>query len=125
MKRLGFAGALAGIAIVFATTALAADKGSMKVFEPTVVNGTQLSPGDYSLQWEGTGSNVQLNILRGKKVVASTPATLVQLKAPAPQNMIATRNAESGKALSGVNFRGKSYALAIGNEASGTDVAKK
>jgi hypothetical protein len=126
MKRLGFAGVLAGIAIVFATTALAADKGSMKVFDPTVVNGTQLSPGDYGLQWEGTGSNVQLKILQGKKVIATTSATLVQLNAPASQNMVATRNTDNhAKTLSGVSFRGKSYALAIGDETSQSDVAKK
>jgi hypothetical protein len=126
MKRLGFAGVLAGLAIVFATTALAADKGSMKVFDPTVVNGTQLSPGDYKLQWEGTGSAVQLKILQGKKVVVTTSATLVQLNAPAPQNMVATRNTDNhAKALSGVSFRGKSYALAFGNERSESDVAKK
>jgi hypothetical protein len=126
MKRLGFAGVLAGIAILFASTALAADKGSMKVFDPTVVNGTQLAPGDYGLQWEGTGSNVQLKILQGKKVVATTSATLVQLNAPASQNMTSTRDTDNhAKALSGVSFRGKSYALAIGNQRSEGDVAKK
>jgi hypothetical protein len=126
MKRFGFAGVLAGMAFVFATTALAADKGSMTVFEPTVVNGTQLSPGDYALQWEGTGNNVQLSILRGKKVLATTTASLVQLKAPASQNMTSTRDGgNNAKALSGISFRGKSYALEIGNKSSATDVAKK
>jgi hypothetical protein len=126
MRTPRFAGVLTGIAIVFATTALAADKGSMKVFDPTVVNGTQLSPGDYGLQWEGTGNNVQLKILQGKKVVATTSATLIQLNAPAPQNMTSTRDADNhAKALSEVTFRGKSYALAIGNERSDSDVAKK
>lgn len=126
MRTLRFAGVLAGIAIVCTTTALAAEKGSMKVFDPTVVNGTQLSPGDYGLQWEGTGSNVQLKILQGKKVIATTSATLVQLNAPASQNMIATRNTDNhGRALSGVSFRGKNYALTIGDEPSQSDVAKK
>jgi hypothetical protein len=125
MRRLGFAGVLAGIAIVFATTAFAADKGSMTVFDPIMVNGIQLAPGDYALQWDGTGDNVQLNILRGKKVVATTAASIVQLKTPAPQNMTSTRNAGNGKTLSGINFRGKSYALTIGSDSTRTDVAKK
>lgn len=127
MKTLGFVGVLAGIAIVFASTALAADKGSMKLFDPTVVNGTQLSPGDYKLQWDGTGDNVQLKILLGKKVVATTSATLVQLSTPARQNMTSTRNAgKNNKALTEIRFDGKSYALAIAGEPSqGPAVASK
>jgi hypothetical protein len=126
MKRLGFAGVLAGIAMLFATTALAAEKGSMKLYDPTLVNGIQLSPGDYHLQWEGTGNNVQVQILQGKKVVATTAAALVQLKAPASQNMTSARSAgNNAKALTEVEFRGKSYALAIGSNAPESDEAKK
>ena len=126
MKKLGFAGVLAGIAMLFATTALAAEKGSMKLFDPTQVNGVQLSPGDYALQWEGTGNNVQVQILQGKRVVATTAAALVQLKAPASQNMTSARSAgNNAKALTEVEFRGKSYALAIGSNAPESDVAKK
>lgn len=126
MKRLGFAGVMTGIAMLFATTALAAEKGSMKLFDPTLVNGVQLSPGDYALQWDGTGNNLQVQILQGKKVVATTAAALVQLKAPASQNMTSTRSAgNNAKALSEVEFRGKSYALAIGSKASESDVATK
>jgi len=126
MKRLGFAGVMTGIAMLFATAALAAEKGSMKLFDPTLVNGVQLSPGDYALQWDGTGNNLQVRILQGKKVVATTAAALVQLKAPASQNMTSTRSAgNNAKALSEVEFRGKSYALAIGSDASESDMATK
>jgi hypothetical protein len=126
MKRLGFAGVLAGIAMLFATTALAAEKGSMKLFDPTLVNGVQLLPGDYTLQWEGTGNNVQVQILQGKKVVATTAAALVQLKAPASRNMTSTRSAlNNARALTEVEFRGKGVALAISNNAPEGDVAKQ
>ena len=126
MKRLGFAGVMTGVAMLFATTALAAEKSSMKLFDPTLVNGVQLSPGDYALQWDGTGNNVQVQILQGKKVVATTTAALVQLKAPASRNMTSARRAENNaKALTEVEFRGKSYALAMGSNAPESDVAKK
>lgn len=125
MKSFGFAGVLAGIAIVCATTALAADKGSMKVFDPTTVNGTQLSPGDYGLEWEGTGNNVQLKILRGKQVLTTTPATLEQLPKPAPSNMTSTKDGDHGRVLTGITFYGKKYALAIGSGSTQTAVAKK
>lgn len=126
MKSLNFAGVLAGMAIVCAITAFAADKGSMKVYDPLTVNGTQLSPGDYGLQWEGTGNNVQLKILRGKQVLTTTPATLEQLQKPARSNMVATRNdGDHGKVLTGIMFYGKKYALEIGSASSQADVAKK
>jgi hypothetical protein len=126
MKRHGFAGVLAGMALLFATTALAADKGSLKLFDPTLVNGVQLSPGDYTLQWEGTGDNIQLQVFQGKKLVATTTAALVQLKTPASQNLTATKDAGNhAKTLTQIEFRGKSYALAIGNKAPETDVAKQ
>ena len=126
MKRLGFAGVLAGMTLMFATTALAAEKGSLKLYDPTLVNGVQLSPGDYTLQWEGTGNNLQLQIFQGKKVVATTTAALVQLKAPASQNLTSTKNAgNNAKALTEIEFRGKSYALTIGNHAPESDVAKQ
>lgn len=124
-----FAAVLGGLAILVASSALAADKGSIKLFDPTTVNGAQLSPGEYQVQWEGTGSDVQLKILRGKKVVATTSATVVQLKAPAPRDMTSTRNdGDHGKALTEISFRGRNYSLAVGNESAQKtdgDVARK
>lgn len=121
-----FAGMFGAFLILFVSSAFAADKGSMKLFDPTTVNGVQLSPGNYELQWEGTGSDVQVKVIQGKKVLATTAAKLVQLSAPASQNMTSTRNGDHGKALSEISFRGKNYALAIGDAATGsTDVAAK
>lgn len=123
-----FAGVLASLVILIASSALAADKGTMKLFDPTTVNGTQLSPGEYQLQWEGTGSDVQLKILRNNKVVATTAATVVQLKGPAQQNVTSTRNEGDGKALTEVSFRGRNYSLAVNNQTAQKtegDVAKQ
>lgn len=121
-----FAGLLGGMAILIASNALAADKASIKLYDPTLVNGTQLAPGDYEVQWDGTGSDVQLKIIRGKKVVASTPASIMQLKTPAPQNMTSTRGGDHDRTLTGISLRGKNYAFAIGNaQKNETDVAKK
>ena len=37
-------------------------------FENTViVNGSQIPPGSYRVQWEGTGSSVKVSIIRGKE----------------------------------------------------------
>ncbi|PYX38222.1 MAG: hypothetical protein DMG75_04465, partial [Acidobacteria bacterium] len=58
-------GLLLGMALLLATSAFASNKGSMNVQENLTVSGKQLSAGDYQLQWEGSGPNVEVNILRG------------------------------------------------------------
>jgi hypothetical protein len=62
----------------------AASTNSSKVtFDETViVGGTQVPAGDYRVQWEGTGSSVEVSIIQGKKVIASAPATLVHERSP-------------------------------------------
>src|SRR5262249_11059575 len=71
-----------GLALLLATSAFAANKGSLQVQEPINVNGTKLAPGDYKVQWDGTGPSVELSIMQGKKVVAKVPAHVVDLDKP-------------------------------------------
>jgi hypothetical protein len=50
-------------------------------FEHTViVNGTQIPPGSYRVQWEGTGLSVKVSIIRGKETIATASATVIQEK---------------------------------------------
>ena len=56
-----------GLALLLATSAFAANKGSLSVQEPVTINGTQLKPGDYKVQWDGNGPSVELSITQGKK----------------------------------------------------------
>jgi len=101
-------------ALVLASTAFAATKGSLQISSPVVVNGTQLKPGEYKLQWEGTG-NVEVSIMQGKSVVAKVPARVVDLAQAAPNDAAVTRSNESGaKTLAGVRFGGKKTALELG-----------
>ena len=72
-----FKGLLLGLALLLATSVFAANKGSMQVTDPITVNGTQLSAGNYTVKWDGDGPNVELNIMRGKNVVATVPARMV------------------------------------------------
>ena len=101
-----------GLAVLLATSAFAANKGSLQVQEPISVNGQQLAPGDYKVQWDGSGPNVELSILHGKKVVAKAPAHMVDLPAPSPSDAAVTLKQDSGpNSLAGIRFQGKKYAL--------------
>ena len=104
-----------GLALLLASSAFAATKGEMTLLNPATVNGTNLKAGDYKLQWDGTGTDVQVTILQGKNVIAKVPAKVVDLSAPSPDNAAILNNGDNGKrTLSGARFQGKKYALQIG-----------
>ena len=67
------------VALFFATSAFAQgeNKGKLSLPESVTVEGKQLPPGNYKVQWEGTGPNVEVKILKGKETVATVPARLV------------------------------------------------
>jgi hypothetical protein len=108
-------GLIMGLALLVASSAFAASKGQMTLLSPATINGTNLKAGDYKLEWEGTGSDVQLTISQGKNVLAKVPAKVVDLSAPAPSNAAILNNGDNGKrTLAGARFQGKRYALQIG-----------
>ncbi|MFZ0288649.1 MAG: hypothetical protein WBW98_07075 [Candidatus Sulfotelmatobacter sp.] len=105
-----------GLALVLASTAFAATKGSLQLSNPVTVNGTTLKPGDYKVQWEGSGPKVELSILKGKNVVAKVPAHVVELQTPSSNDAAVTlQNASGPNTLAGVRFQGKKTALELGD----------
>lgn len=107
-------------ALLLATSAFAINKGSVQLMHPTQVAGKQLPAGSYQLKWDGSGNEVQLSILQGKKEVASTSARVVQIESPsANDNALVTVNADGTRSLSQIRFRGKTFALDLGGEGAG------
>jgi hypothetical protein len=114
MKRNNLAKfAVLGLAVLLATGAFASNKGSLHVEEAVQVNGQQLPAGDYQLRWDGSGSDVQLSFMQGKKEVVKTSAKVVELQDTSPYDS-ALVDHSSGASLSQVRFAGKKFALAIG-----------
>jgi len=116
-------GLLLGLALLLATSAFAAsNRGSMELMDPVTVSGKQLPAGEYSVKWDGSGPNVELNILKGNKVVATTPARLIDLsEKPNSDSAIVQQNGDGSRSLTEIHFGGKKYALAIGNESASMD----
>jgi len=109
-----------GFVLLLAAGAFAASKASMELSHSVIVNGTTLKAGDYKLEWDGAGPNVEVSILQGKKVVAKVPAHVVELTAPAANNAAVTNtNADGTSSLAGIRFEGKKMALDIGESAGG------
>jgi hypothetical protein len=99
------------LAVLLATSAFAGNKGSLHIQEAVQINGQQLAAGDYQLRWEGSGSNVDLSVLQGRKVVAKTNAKMVELNQPADYDAAVVDT--SSRTISQLRFAGKKYALAI------------
>jgi hypothetical protein len=114
--------AVLGLAVVAATSAFAGtNKGSLHLSEAAQINGQAVPAGDYQLRWEGTGANVEVSVMQGKKLVTKAPAKVVELK-DAFNNDAAVLNHSSGTAtISEVRFAGKKYALSLAD--SGTSSA--
>jgi hypothetical protein len=106
--------------VLAAGSAVASSKGSLELQHPTTVAGKQLATGSYTVQWEGSGDQVDLKIYQGKNVVASTPARILKVDHPAASNSaVVTANDDKTYTLSEIRFAGKKFTLAIGGDASG------
>lgn len=103
-----------GLAVLLASSAFASNKGSLQVLEPLEINGQQLAPGDYQLRWDGTGSNVEVSILQGKKEIAKTWAKVVELDKASLYDLSIIDHSNGKATVSEVRFGGKKFALALG-----------
>jgi|SRR5579864_891338 hypothetical protein len=109
-----------GLALLLASSAFAATKANLTLNHPTTVSGVKLKPGDYKLEWDGSGPEVQVSIVQGKNVVAKVPAKLVDLNANSQTDASVIKNNDDGTAtLAGVRFAGKKYALELGESSDG------
>ncbi|MGA8835030.1 MAG: hypothetical protein WB538_05305 [Candidatus Sulfotelmatobacter sp.] len=120
---------LPALALLLATSAFAANKGnkgSLELFAPATVSGHQLAAGQYKLTWDGTGSSVELMILSQGKLVATVPAQLIQLSQAERDNATETRTNDDGsQSLTKIDFAGKKYVLAFGDESTMTESASQ
>jgi hypothetical protein len=112
----------AAILLLFAVSALAVDKGNkttVTVIDPVMVNGKTLTPGDYTVTWEGSGSDVQVSFLHGKKVVATASAKIEPRDVAYDNTAYVTKKDGNGLDLVEIRPEGKKEALAL----SGSETA--
>jgi hypothetical protein len=108
-----------GLALLLTSSAFAASKANFTLNSDASVNGTKLKAGDYKLEWDGTGPNVEVSILKGKKVVAKVPAKVVDLDRASTNDAAVLKQNGGDSTLAGVRFQGKKYALELGEGGDG------
>jgi hypothetical protein len=52
------------------------NRHSVEIPDSVQVGGTQLKPGKYDVQWQGSGPEIQVSFLHDGKIVATVPGTL-------------------------------------------------
>lgn len=95
----------------FAAFARTKDSGSFNLTSPAKIGTTQLAPGDYQVRWNGTGNNVQMNVLQHDKSVATMQAKLVQSSKPSLYNSVQTDTKTDQ--IQRIDFSGQKDALIL------------
>src|ERR1700722_8349540 len=111
LKSLAF---LSTFALLFTMSAFARDKNqhNVNISDVVKVGGTQLHPGSYKVEWQGTGPDVQVSFVQNGKTVATVPGTLKTNDADVTRDQIVT-NLENApnKTLNEIDFRRDKEAL--------------
>jgi hypothetical protein len=78
MKQIKYATLLSMLALLSSVSAFARDKNlhSVEIPYSVQVSGTQLKPGNYKLEWQGNGPEIQVNFVHDGKTVVTVPGTL-------------------------------------------------
>lgn len=108
---------LLGMFSFFSVTgfARARNEGSFTLQEPASIGSTQLQPGTYKAEWNGTGSTVEVNIVQHKNTVATTSAQLKTNDGAVSQDAVVVKpaNDSSKKQIAEIDFGSHKEALVI------------
>lgn len=106
-----FAGALLLCATAFAAKT---NKKTMHLYEKAKLEGKVLPPGDYQVEWSGTGPNVELNIVQGRDTLATVPAQVVAENTSNEHDGYVLEPAKTGgNSIEEIFFSGAKYELKI------------
>ena len=108
MKQIRYAALLSMLALLSSVSALAREnknQHSVEIPNAVLVGGNQLEPGNYKVEWQGTGPEIQVNFVRDGKTVATVPGTLKTNDAKVSQDDIMTYTANASiQTLTEIDF---------------------
>ena len=122
MKLNKLAVSLLALGLLGSSAAFAreSNKTTLNLSEKVTVNGKALNPGKYTVDWEGTGPNVQVNILQGKQTVATAPAHVTEQPTANNSNAYGSSTQPDGtRALTTIYVGGQRTALELDQTQAG------
>jgi hypothetical protein len=112
---------LSTFTLLFPLGALARDnKRSVDITDAVQVGSTQLKPGNYKVEWRGTGPVVQVSFEQNGETVVTLPATLKTNDGQVTQDAVETRGSSADrKVLEEIDFRHQKEALVFDQNPGG------
>jgi len=115
MKTLYFAAVLSLTCLLgFGRSAYAARNNahSVEISDAVQIGGTKLKPGNYKVEWQGTGPEVQVSFQQSGKTVVTVPGTLKTNDDQVTNDAIVTEATGAGTStLKEIDFRHLKQAL--------------
>ena len=98
---------LSALLLALAIGSYAAEKNSENItfFAPVKVGSTTLPAGDYKVLWDGTGDNIQVKFLQGKKVLATAPAKLVSTNSNVGKAVSTRTESDNSRVITEIAFK--------------------
>jgi hypothetical protein len=120
-KYLQSVAVLSTLTLLFPLGALARDnKHSVDITDVVQVGGTQLKPGNYRVEWQGTGPVVQVSFQQNGETVVTLPATLKTNDNHVTQDAIETKGSSADKnVLEEIDFGRQKEALVFDQDPGG------
>lgn len=117
-RRLVVAAALAFALATEAAPKSSRNDGNMeiRVTETAVILGTTVAPGAYTLRWnrEHGSESVNLEVAKGRKVVASGRGAWIESEQPSPYDGLVYRPENGHNALSEIRFKATTDTIRVG-----------
>lgn len=80
------------LVVFLAVSAFAAGSSNITITKDVTVSGTKLTPGEYKVSVDGTGSDVKVTFAQGKKVVATATGKMVEGQVAPEFSAVVTEN---------------------------------
>ena len=117
---------LISFTMFLATTALAANKCALHVHSTAMVGERQLPAGEYTVQWEGAGPDVELKIILHDRVIAEVPAKVIPLDQPPREDAAALgTGGAGGRKLLEIRVSGKKFFLQIAPQTASVTLSQQ
>jgi hypothetical protein len=92
-------------ALTMSICAFAGSKSeTVKLYQPTQINGKTLPAGEYTVKYNPTGSTAEVKFLRNGKEVATANGQVKQLTNPPEGNQVITNDGNGSSSISEIDF---------------------
>jgi hypothetical protein len=107
---------LIGTAFAFSSGALAGEtnKAKLHLAEKIEVEGKTINPGEYKVEWTGSGMTVQVSLVQGKQTIATFPAHVTEQATPNKHDAYGiSADMEGFRSLTAIYIAGKRTTLEL------------